>query len=444
MLKRLFNILIALIITLFFLLPYIILRQVETEREMQRNKYIAFQKVNDISHYLIEELNKSFEYTEVLDIIVRNNPNCTEIIDSYSEMILKKHDIIANVAVAPDGIIQYIYPTVPNKDAIGHDLMHDQNRYPFIKKAIEEKTATMQGPVEAIQGGTLIFNRKAIFMKKNNKDSFWGLCVVSIDFEKLVTSIGINVDNKDYYLSLKVPKSDGYHDFIWGDTECFKKESISKTISIGDQEWEFLIYPKHGWMNSSNNWLGLKASDSLYVLLSAILFTFVLIHLNRYSRHSLQSKTDLMTGALNKDAFTKKVLKKLRDKAKSQGIIVIDINQFKSINDTYGHLTGDLVITEVSKRLMKVLSNKDLLSRWGGDEFVIYLNNLSDNTDIDNLIIRLHHEMEEPIDANGTMINVGIALGYSIFPDDGGTYEELYEKADNRMYLNKQMDSNSV
>lgn len=441
MLKKLFNILIAFMITLFLLLPYIVLRQVETEREIQRNKHIAFQEIYDISQSLLEELNKSFEYTEVLDIIVRNNPNCTEIIETYSKMILQKHDIIANVSVAPDGIVKFIYPTVPNKEAIGHDLMKDESRYPFIKKAIEYNTPIMQGPVEAIQGGTLIFNRKAIFMEENNKDSFWGVCIISIDFEKLVTSIGINVDNEDYYLALKVPKSDGYNDFIWGDSQCFNNESIVKTISFGDQKWEFLIYPKYGWTNTSNNWLGLKASDSLYVFMSTILFTFMLLHLNRYSRHSLQSKTDLMTGALNKEAFTKKVMKKLRDKTKRQGIIVIDINHFKSINDTYGHLTGDLVITEVSKRLMKVLTNKDLLSRWGGDEFVIYIGNLNVNSDIEKIIMKIHHELEVPVDANGILINVGLALGYSIYQEDGETYEELYEKADSKMYSNKQMNS---
>lgn len=83
------------------------------------------------------------------------------------------------------------------------------------------------------------------------------------------------------------------------------------------------------------------------MLLSSVLFVFVLWHLNRYSQHAIASKTDIMTGALNKNAFSKHVSKKLKNTSKIQAIIVIDINKFKSINDTYGHLAGDSVLTEL-------------------------------------------------------------------------------------------------
>lgn len=438
MLKKLRSIFIAFIITLFFLIPYLALRQVETEREIQRNKYIASQEINDISSKLIEEINKSIEYVEVLDIIIKNNPNSPEIINTYSEMILKEHNIISNIAIAPDAIIKWIYPTEPNKKAIGHDLMKDPLRYPFIKKAIDERTAIMQGPVEAVQGGVLIFNRKPIFIKENNEDIFWGICAVSIDFERLVTYCGINENNQEYYLALKVPKTDGFNDFIWGNTECFEKESIINTISFGDQKWEFLIYPKRGWENSNNNCFGLESSDFLYIFLSVVLFVFLLWHLNLYYKNAVQSRIDSLTGTLNKNTFTKQVIKNLRHKREIQAIIVIDINNFKIINDRYGHLTGDIVIAEVANRLIKVLRNHDLLSRWGGDEFVIYISELRANTDIYNIINRIYQEINTPFDAKGVLIDVGIALGYSIYPDNGKTYEELYEKADRMMYANKE------
>ncbi|MEA5010237.1 MAG: diguanylate cyclase [Angelakisella sp.] len=439
MFKKLFNIFLAFLITLIFLLPYLSLKQAETEKEIQRNKYIASQKVNDISQKLIEELNKSLEYVEVMEIIVKSSPDSMEIIKTYSEMILNKHDIIQNISIAPNGIVQYIYPTAPNQIVIGHDLINDPQRYPFIKKAIDEKTAIIQGPVEAIQGGVLIFNRKAIFMQENDKESFWGVCVVSIDFKKLVSYCGINQENEDYFLALKVPKTDGFKDFIWGNSECLTKESIINTISLGDQKWELLIYPRLGWTNTGNNWYGLGAADGLYVLLSLILFIFVLWHLNRYSQHAIASKIDIMTGALNKNTFRKYVIKKLKKKNKNkvQALIVIDINKFKTINDTYGHLAGDHVITELANRLMKTLRSQDLLSRWGGDEFIVYVNNLNSKSDIDNIIKRIQLEVEPPFKADGTLINVGVSLGYAFYPDDGVSYEELYKKADFMMYSKK-------
>lgn len=437
MFKRLSIIFTAFLITLVSLFPYLALKQMENEKEVQRNKYIASQKINDISQKLVEKLNTSLEYIEILDIIEKNNPNTIETIESFTENILKKHDIIKNVAIAPDGVIKSIYPTEPNLEAIGHDLMKDPHRYPFIKKAIEEKTAIMQGPVEAIQGGVLIFNRKAIFIREDNTERFWGICAVSIDFEKLVTQCGINGINEDYYIALKVPKTDGYNDFIWGNTECLTKESLIHTISIGDQNWEFFIYPRLDWTITSKNWFGLEATDSLYVLLSLVLFGFILCHLNRYSQNVIESQTDIMTGALNKSTFSKKVITKLKNKKKIKAIIVLDVDKFKSINDTYGHLTGDYVITEIAKRLTKALSKHDLLSRWGGDEFVIYTHNLKDKSEIKHIVDRIYHAVEPPFEVNGVLMNVGISLGYALYPDNGITYNELYKKADTMMYSNK-------
>lgn len=437
MLKKPLNIFLAFIITVFFLLPYLSLRQMATEREIQRNKYIAAQKISDISQKLIEEINKGLEYVDVLDVIVRSNPNSMEIIETYSEMIFKKHDIIQNIAIAPDGIVQYIYPSVYNEIAVGHDLVNDPQRYPFIKKAIDERSAIIQGPVEAIQGGILIFNRKAIFMTENDKESFWGVCVVSINFEKLIANSGINIENDEYFLALKVPKTDGFKDFFWGNSDILTRESIINTISVGDQKWELLIYPRLGWTNNENNWFGIEATDGLYILLSLILFVFVLWHLNRYTQDSIASKVDLMTGVLNKQTFKKYVVRNLRKKNKIQAIILIDINKFKSINDTYGHLAGDHVIIELANRLMKVLRGKDLLSRWGGDEFIIYVNNLGSKSDIDNITKRIYHEVKHPFKADGTLINVGVSLGYAFYPDDGANYYELYKKADIMMYSNK-------
>lgn len=238
-------------------------------------------------------------------------------------------------------------------------------------------------------------------------------------------------------MALKVPKTDGYNDFIWGNTECLSKKSLIHTISFGDQNWEFYIYPRLGWKITSDNWFGLEATDSLYVLLSLVLFGFILCHLNRYSRNSIESQMDIMTGALNKNTFNKKVIKKLKNNKKIKLIIVIDVDNFKNINDTYGHLTGDRVITELTKRLTRALSKHDLLSRWGGDEFVIYIHNLSDKSEIEQIVKRIYDEVEQPFEVNGVLLDVGISLGYAIYPDDGVTYDELYKKADVMMYSNK-------
>ncbi|MCC9272974.1 MAG: hypothetical protein K8V42_01635, partial [Enterococcus aquimarinus] len=123
--RKIVNIFLALLITLFFLLPYLSLRKIENERDIQRNKVSATQRIDDISQKLVEEINMSLEYVDILDVIVRSNPSNIETVETYAEMILEKHDSIENIAVAPDGVVQYIYPDGQNQLAVGHDLIKD-------------------------------------------------------------------------------------------------------------------------------------------------------------------------------------------------------------------------------------------------------------------------------------------------------------------------------
>lgn len=435
--RKIVNIFLALIITLFFLLPYLSLRKIENERDIQRNKVSATQRIDDISQKLVEEINMSLEYVDILDVIVRSNPSNIETVETYTEMILEKHDCIENIDVAPDGVVQYIYPVGKSDIAIGHDLINDPQRYPYIKKAIDERSTVIQGPVEAIQGGKLIFTRKAIFMTENGQERFWGVCVVTINFDKLMANSGITLDDEEYLLALNVPAVEEESDFFWGDSTILTKDSISHPISIGDQEWELFIYPKIGWTDNERNWFGIEAADGLYVQLSIILFVFVLLHLNRYAQQAEAAKVDFLTGTLNKNTFKKYVVRNLKKKKNRQALIIIDINKFKAINDTYGHLAGDRVIKEMAHRLTKVLRGKELVSRWGGDEFVVYVDDLESLADIEKIIKRIHREVADPFQTDEALIHVDISTGYACYPDDGTRYQELYKKADHKMYANK-------
>ena len=118
-------------------------------------------------------------------------------------------------------------------------------------------------------------------------------------------------------------------------------------------------------------------------------------------------------------------------------MIIIDINKFKAINDTYGHLAGDRVIKEMAHRLTKVLRGKELVSRWGGDEFVVYVDDLESLSDIEKIIKRIHREVADPFQTDEALIQVDISTGYACYPDDGTRYQELYKKADHKMYANK-------
>lgn len=146
-------------------------------------------------------------------------------------------------------------------------------------------------------------------MTENGQERFWGVCVVTINFDKLMANSGITLDDEEYLLALNVPAVEEESDFFWGDSTILTKEAISHPISIGDQEWELFIYPRIGWTDNESNWFGIEATDGLYVQLSIILFIFVLWHLNRYAQQAEAAKVDLLTGTLNKNTFKKYVVR---------------------------------------------------------------------------------------------------------------------------------------
>src|SRR5699024_5997720 len=125
---------------------------------------------------------------------------------------------------------------------------------------------------------------------------------------------GIDLENDEYFLALKVPKTEGYKDFFWGNTDILTRESITDTISVGDQKWELLIYPRSGWTNNENSWLGIEAAAGLYIVVCLILFLFVIWQRSSYTQHYKGSKVELQADTLKKNTFEKDVVRNFRKK----------------------------------------------------------------------------------------------------------------------------------
>lgn len=115
-------------------------------------------------------------------------------------------------------------------------------------------------------------------------------------------------------------------------------------------------------------------------------------------------------------------------------LLYFDLNDFKPINDTYGHKVGDHVLTEVSKRIRPMLRDTDLMARVGGDEFVILYEN---SVNCDQAITKFQDLISQPIHVNGICLTISSSFGASHFPDDGDNMDKLMDIADKRMYRQK-------
>ena len=114
-----------------------------------------------------------------------------------------------------------------------------------------------------------------------------------------------------------------------------------------------------------------------------------------------------------------------------------DLDGFKEVNDTYGHTVGDKVLSHVARRLSRNIRNEDILARYGGDEFVIIINPLVEDSAIKPIKEKLERSLSQPFEISGNVIKVGISIGIAIFPDDATTLADLIHQADKRMYDSK-------
>jgi diguanylate cyclase (GGDEF)-like protein/PAS domain S-box-containing protein len=118
-------------------------------------------------------------------------------------------------------------------------------------------------------------------------------------------------------------------------------------------------------------------------------------------------------------------------------LLFLDLDNFKSINDSLGHDVGDELLRQIATRLSGCVRETDTISRQGGDEFLILLPDLSHADDTAPILVKIIEQLQLPLQANGHEISTSVSIGVTIFPDDGASFENLLKKADMAMYQAK-------
>jgi diguanylate cyclase (GGDEF)-like protein len=149
---------------------------------------------------------------------------------------------------------------------------------------------------------------------------------------------------------------------------------------------------------------------------------------------------DTLTGLLNRGSLYDQLgdeIVKAKRSGTSVGVLYLDLDHFKAINDTHGHSAGDEVLREVSRRIGGNIRRSDLAARLGGDEFVVILPGVGEPEEATRVGESILSALAEPIVFNDTRLRAGASLGISIFPDDGASPEALLNVADEAMYRAK-------
>ncbi len=160
-----------------------------------------------------------------------------------------------------------------------------------------------------------------------------------------------------------------------------------------------------------------------------------------YSDLVYRSEFDQLTQVHNRFSLDKQLdrcIAEAREKAGLFGLIYVDLDKFKQVNDRYGHRVGDLYLQEVARRMEGQLRTIDVLARLGGDEFAALLPAVRSSADVKEVAVRLERCFDEPFAVEGYVLRGSASIGMATYPEDGSTKDSLLTAADADMYVGKQ------
>ena len=154
-----------------------------------------------------------------------------------------------------------------------------------------------------------------------------------------------------------------------------------------------------------------------------------------------QAMEDPLTGLLNRRAFTQRMEERLQECEQSGGgmaLLLIDLDGFKTVNDTFGHDQGDLLLQKVAERLKLAVRDGDTLCRIGGDEFGVVLNSVGNEATASYVAERILYGLtRKPYELGQTALSIGASIGIALNPEDGKSDIELFKHADQALYRAK-------
>ncbi len=190
------------------------------------------------------------------------------------------------------------------------------------------------------------------------------------------------------------------------------------------------------------------ANESKAISMGTELATLAIETRKLYSDLLRRSEFDLLTDIHNRFSLEKRLdsqIEVARQNAGIFGLIYIDLDAFKQVNDVYGHHVGDIYLQEATRRMKQQLRSHDLLARLGGDEFAVLLPMVRSRADVEEISQRLEHCFAAALNLEGNILKGSASFGIALYPEDGTTRDILLSIADAAMYAaklrNKQLAS---
>lgn len=393
-------------------------------------------------------LERSLSATRILALEVRQQGGIIKDFEGFADAVLVSTGGVANLQLAPDGVIAQIHPLAGNEKAIGHNLLLDDKRNAEARAAIRERRLTLAGPFELIQGGVAIIGRNPVFIEQAGEERFWGFvsALIYLDDILAVTELETLAQREYGYQLSRIHPDTGALSIVASAGVIDLKPSHTSQLNVPNATWMLKI--SHA-PDGTALWEGLGYGVSVLVAVLISLAVNTLLAQPEKLRRIVAQKTaelqtlafhDALTGLANRRLLYEHLEQTLHQSARQPlraALLYLDLDDFKRINDLMGHDVGDRVLQQVAQRLSEALRNMDIVARLGGDEFAVLLQGLDQQACAQQAGLvanKLITVIEKPLSLEGKTFTISASIGITLMPVDGDSVDALLRNADMAMY----------
>jgi diguanylate cyclase (GGDEF)-like protein len=414
----------------------------------------------EIEHLILEKsIQIHEEFTELLykaqalSMIVVQRDGEVDIFDEVAPSILKNDPKILNVLLAPDGIVSKIYPLRGNESVIGWNFFSEGPGNKEARSAAEEGHLVLAGPFDMATDAQAITGSMPVYIDTSaEKQHFWGLVLLTLKFPQCLENVEFDIlERRGYAYELWRINPDTEQRQVIAHSDYYGEPTpkyIEKKIHIYNADWHLKVWPAHAWYSYTENMILVFASFIVcFIVLFIMQNNFELRKMKTFFEE--MAKVDPVTGIYNRryiDETLRGIIKSLSRSNGDLSLLMIDVDHFKSYNDTYGHSKGDTCLRNIAEVIKKnLLRDGDFVVRYGGEEFVVVLPNTSESgaRKVSERLLTAMRERNIPHEASLVASYVTFSVGattatvHHTFSGD-----DYIKRADQAMYMSKQSGRN--
>ena len=377
------------------------------------------------------EITNGIAITDALkQILISENGKISQF-DTIAENIMS--DVIESIQLAPDGIVTDIYPSEGTESG-KVDLFQDKDRSKISCYARDNHVIITQGPFDLKQDGCGIAVRNPVYLKdENNQEYFWGFTIVILRVPDIFSDAISALSDFGYEYRLSktdAPWSDTYKVVYQSDDQL--TPTVSYGFTIGEEHWTLEVAPESGWRNLKLLVIVGGMFTAVVLLFSGLTRVWLVSKENK-NKFQILAHTDSLTGIYNRCGFDESAERMISKNPKAHFVAaLLDIDDFKFINDIYGHAYGDKALKSLTDSMKAFFPKNTLLGRNGGDEFCILLPNHTYKK-AEEMLLQFT-KLPKTFSCKGKEYPFFISLGYAEYPTFASSRSQLMRCADAALY----------